>query len=135
LVALDQGRAAFDLEPTDVRVGPNVVNVDLVSPTGKVTPHRLTLEVPYRVRADAAGLALEPPVLRVHVEAVPGAIVLLDDHVIALDADGRGHRDFPIDEQAGGGSFERTVRHAFRSPSGDELHGTTTFVVPMAKLL
>jgi hypothetical protein len=135
LVPLDGGRATFDLEPTDVRVGANVVNVDLVSPTGKVTPHRLTLEVPYRIHTDAAGLAQDPPALRVRVEAVPGAIVLLDDHIIALDAQGRGHRDFPLDKESGAGSIERLIRHAFRSPSGEELHGTTTFVVPTAKLI
>jgi hypothetical protein len=135
IVSLEGGRATFGLEPTDVRVGANVVNVDLVSPTGKVTPHRLTLDVPYRMRTDAAGLAQDPPMLRVRIEAIPGAIVLLDDHIVSLDADGRGHRDFPIDVGEDGDIVERPIRHAFRSPDGEEFHGTSTFVVPRAKLI
>ena len=135
LSPLEDGRATFALEPTDVRVGANAVNIDLVSPNGDVATHRLKLEVPYRLRADAGGLSEAKPVFRVRVDAMPSAIVLLDDHVVALDAEGRGHWDFPLDEGAGGGTLEREVRHAFRAPSGEESHGVTTLVLPMAKLL
>lgn len=134
--ALDHGRAVFPLEPEDVRVGKNVVNVDLVTAAGKIASHQLALDVPYRLRPDAAGFAEEPPVFRVQVETSPGAIVLLDDHLVKLDAEGRGHHDFPLDPEAGsGGTVDRVVRHAYRAPNGDERHGSTTFSLPKAKLL
>jgi hypothetical protein len=133
---LDAGRVSFALGTDSLRVGRNVVRVEVIGPDGSVQPDEILLELQHRVMLDTAPLAAGKGAVDVVVVAVPGSQVMLDGEPLVLDAQGRGVRSDPIDvaEDAEGGVIEHHVKYRVQPPLGepivDELHTR----IPVASL-
>src|SRR5690606_34528068 len=93
---LAAGRARLPLSAEALHVGDNPLDIEVVAPGGAVETHRVTLTLELRVRADLTTLDAADPAITVVVEALPGSTSTLDGSALALDAQGRGSRAFPI---------------------------------------
>jgi hypothetical protein len=133
---LQAGRAHFPLGTDSLRVGRNVVRVEVIEPDGSVNPQEILLELQHRVILDTAPLSAGKASVDVVVVAVPGSKVMLDGEPLGLDAQGRGVRSDPIDVGDGNaaGSIEHHVKYRVEPPEGepivDELHTR----IPIASL-
>jgi hypothetical protein len=135
-VALEAGRARFPLSAQSLHVGPNPLTIDVVAPSGVAETHHVTLTLELRVRADLSTLAAAAPAITVQVEALPGSTAMLDGQALALDAQGRGTRAYPIADLTPGadGHVQHVVRWQVQPPSGQAAEGTLTTRVPLASI-
>jgi hypothetical protein len=125
------GRAALALTEA-LPVGTSRIDVSVERP-GMGRDEKLVLEVPvaYRARADFTALAADPPKLRIALEAVPGAAVVVDGRALALDGEGRGHHEIDVTADLHGPKdavvpLERTVPYAVKTPDGAAHEGAVT---------
>jgi len=90
-------------------LGPNDFDIQIDRPAGgRDETVRLRVPVSYRVRADLASLAADPPSIVVKAEAVPGATVEIDGKPVSLTA-GKGEASFPLGEETTGPADESKV--------------------------
>lgn len=134
--ALEAGRVVFPLAKDSLRVGDNVVLVDLLEPEGEVTSERITLAVDFRIRSDTAALSTDPAAIDVVVSAVVGSTVTLDGEALALDATGKGVKRYPIDvaTQSNAGAIDHLVKYRVQPPSGEASVGELVTKIPLATL-
>jgi hypothetical protein len=116
---LTAGRARFALPAEALSVGDNELAIDVVEPDGDVASARVALHVAYRVRADLAALANNPPAIDIVVDAKPDTRVLLDGTPLALDAAGHGVRRVVVPPQTG-------ATYTLRTPYRIEGAGSAT---------
>ena len=133
---LEAGRAEFPLEATDLRLGDNELQIGVVAPDGSVDQVTVLLSLRFRVRADLSALEQDPPVLRVVVDAVPGADITLDEQAVALDATGHATQDYPLEDTTGEAPlFEKTVHYRVVLPDGSApAEGDVAVRIPFATL-
>jgi hypothetical protein len=130
------GRASFALAADSLRVGDNIVLADVVAPSGETTSARITLAVSFRIAVDTAGLRAESPSLAVVVTAVPGTRITLEGQPLALDAQGHGSQNFPIDvvHELKGGMIDHVVHYRIQPPTGDAVVDQLHTQIPVAVL-
>ncbi|UJR79449.1 zinc-ribbon domain-containing protein [Sandaracinus amylolyticus] len=133
---LASGRARLPLSAEALHVGDNPLSIDVVAPSGAVTTHRVTLTLELRVRADLSTLDAADPAITVVVEALPGSTATLDGQPLALDAQGRGSRAYPIAAITPGadGSLAHQARWTVQPPSGEAAEGTLDTRVPLTTI-
>ncbi|AKF07942.1 DNA polymerase III subunits gamma and tau [Sandaracinus amylolyticus] len=133
---LASGRARLPLSAEALHVGDNPLSIDVVAPDGAVTTHRVTLTLELRVRADLSTLDAAEPAITVVVEALPGSTATLDAQPLALDAQGRGSRAYPIAAITPGadGSLAHQARWTVQPPSGEAAQGTLDTRVPLTTI-
>ncbi len=134
--ALEAGRVTFPLAKDSLRVGDNVVLVDLLEPGGDMVSERITLAVDFRIRSDTSPLSTDPPAIDVVVSALPGSKVTLDGEPLALDAAGKGVKRYPIDvaSQSNAGAIDHLVKYRVQPPVGEATVGELTTKIPLATL-
>jgi hypothetical protein len=137
---LEAGRATFPLSADALKLGENVLAVDLVSPGGDVDSSQIHLLVDYRVRTDLGALAGDPPAVELVVDALPGSKVLIDGAPLPLDARGHAVKRYPVPAQAGA-RFEFAARYRVEPPGagGGAAHeqgveGTASVSLPVASM-
>ncbi len=130
------GTADFPLAADTLHVGDNALSIDLVSPSGDVETHQVTLTLNYRVRADLASLGATPPAITIVVEATPGSAVQIDGAPLTLDASGRATHAAPIEGMTPSedGMIEYVARYAITPPGGAATEGSVTTRVPLTTL-
>lgn len=133
---LEAGRVIFPLAKDSLRVGDNVVLVDLLEPGGDVTSERITLAVDFRVRTDTSPLASDPAAIDVVVSALPGSTVTLDGDTLKLDAAGKGVKRYPIDvaTQSNAGVIDHAVKYRVQPPAGEASVGELVTKIPLSTL-
>lgn len=133
---LEAGRVVFPLAKDSLRVGDNVVLVDLLEPDGEVTPERITLAVDFRIRSDTSPLTTDPAAIDVVVSALPGTKVTLDGEALELDAAGKGVKRYPIEvaTQANAGVIDHSVKYRVQPPTGEATVGELVTKIPLATL-
>ena len=89
-VAFKSKKASLELtHPLDI--GKNEIVVDVKRPgIGRDEEVTLAVSVDYRVRGILTSLAEDPPKLKVAVQAMLGAAVVVDGHAVTLDQTGKG---------------------------------------------
>ena len=132
--ALTSGAADLPLAADALHLGDNRLSVDVVQPGGDVREAEVVLFVSYRVRPDLTGLAADTPHLSVVVDAAPGSSVTLEGQPLALDAQGHGVRDFPLDGAAQVARVERTFRYRVVPAEGSPADGEVHVALPYAQL-
>lgn len=134
--ALEAGRVTFPLAKDSLRVGDNVVLVDLLEPGGDMVSERITLSVDFRIRSDTSPLSTDPPAIDVVVSALPGSKVTLDGEALTLDAAGKGVKRYPIDvaSQSNAGVIDHLVKYRVQPPTGEASVGELVTKIPLATL-
>jgi hypothetical protein len=127
---LSAGRAQFPLRADALSLGDNALAVAVVDPGGSVDTATLHLLVDYRVRADLAALAAQPPGVDVVVDARPGAKVSLDGAPLALDTRGRGTKRYLVPPQASS-AFALRARYRIEPPGGAPVEGEVNVTLPV----
>ncbi len=133
-VPLVAARAVVPLGDTRLAVGENRLALGLVDGDGVAEEVPLDVTVAYRIRPDLSGLTSEPPRFRVEVEAIPGTLVELAGQALALDAQGRGHRDFPLHARALGNVLTERVPYRVLPEGGVPESGEVVARIPIATL-
>jgi len=133
---LEAGRVTFPLAKDSLRVGDNVVLVDLLEPGGDVTSERITLAVDFRIRSDTSPLATDPPAIDVVVSAIPGSTVTLDGEALKLDAAGKGVKRYPVDvaTQSNAGVIDHAVKYRVQPPTREATVGELVTKIPLSTL-
>ena len=118
---LTAGRVTFPLAEDSLRVGDNAVLVDVLKPGGDIESARIKLAVDYRIRVDTSPLQAGESKVDVVVSALPGSQVKLDGEEVALDAEGRAVKSYPLDvvRESKLGTIEHVVRYRITPPSGE----------------
>jgi hypothetical protein len=136
LASLDGAKATFtnkeaDLDlKTPLKVGDNPFSIEIDRPSGgRDESIRAIVPVAYRVRADLADIASDPPVINVRVEALPGTDVRIDGKPIALDVRGAGTYAIDISSETDGPSdegkvIEKTIPYEVTPKNGKAEKGT-----------
>ena len=134
--SLDGAKATFtnkeaDLDlKTPLKVGDNPFTIEIDRPsTGRDETIKAVVPVAYRVRADLADIASEPPVITVRVEALPGTDVRVDGKPVALDVRGMGTFAIDISSETDGPSdegkvIEKTIGYEVVPKNGKAEKGT-----------
>ncbi len=121
-------------------VGKNEVVVDVQRPgIGRDEDVTLSVPVDYLVRGVLTSLAEDPPKLKVAVQAVPGAAVVVDGHAVTLDAIGKGEYSVDVSHDLEGPAdtilpFERKFPYTVTPPGGAAQQGDVTLrfgIVPL----
>ena len=130
------GAADLPLAAGALHVGDNPLSIELVLPDGSTETHTVTLTLSYRVRADLAALRETPAAIAVVVEAIPGSTVVLDGESLALDAEGRGMRSYPIEglTASAEGVIEHAASYTITPPGTPAATGTLATRVPTTTL-
>ncbi|MDB4997713.1 MAG: hypothetical protein JWM74_5145 [Myxococcaceae bacterium] len=134
--SLDGAKATFtnkeaDLDlKTPLKVGDNPFTIEIDRPsTGRDETIKAVVPVAYRVRADLADIASDPPVITVRVEALPGTDVRVDGKPVALDVRGTGTFAIDISSETDGPSdegkvIEKTIPYEVVPKNGKAEKGT-----------
>jgi hypothetical protein len=134
--SLDGAKATFankeaDLDlKTALKVGDNPFTIEIDRPsTGRDETIKAVVPVAYRVRADLADIASDPPVITVRVEALPGTDVRVDGKPVALDVRGAGTYAIDISSETDGPSdegkvIEKTIPYEVVPKNGKSEKGT-----------
>ncbi len=134
--SLDGAKATFtnneaDLDlKTPLKVGDNPFTIEIDRPsTGRDEIIKAVVPVAYRVRADLADIASDPPVITVRVEALPGTDVRVDGKPVALDVRGTGSFAIDISPETDGPSdegkvIEKTIPYEVVPKNGKAEKGT-----------
>jgi hypothetical protein len=128
------GHARFPMAAGMLHAGDNPLTIELLDGSGAPTRHELVLTVEFRVRADLSTLAVSagPPAITVVVEAIPGSTASLVGESLALDAQGRGTRAYPLAALTpdADGVITHAVPWQVQPPHGEPASGTLTTRVP-----
>lgn len=135
---LEAGAALLPIPTGALRIGDNVVPLQIVAGDGEVEELEVALSLELRVRADLEGLRRDPPSVAIVVDTVPGAAVTLDGETLRLDARGHGEKRYPLDSaaegSAAGAAFEHRVRYRITPPGGAPAEGEVRTRIPYATL-
>lgn len=129
---LEAGRARFALPADGLVVGDNALAIDVLAPNGDVDSAQVALHVAYRVRADLAALASNPPAIDVVVDAKPGTRVVLDGEALPLDAAGHGVRRTVVPPQTGS-TYTLLARYRMEG-EGSKLDGEVRVSLPVTMM-
>jgi zinc-ribbon domain len=122
-------QADLDLK-TPLKVGDNPFTIEINrAGTGRDEAIKAIVPVAYRVRADLADIASDPPVITVRVEALPGTDVRVDGKPVALDVHGAGAFAIDISSETDGPSdegkvIEKTIPYEVVPKNGKSEKGT-----------
>ena len=132
---VEQGVAELPLAADTLRLGDNVLNVEIVA-GNTTTAVPITLTVEYRVRAELSGLEAIPPSISVVIEALPGSSVRVGGAAVALDGAGHGRVEVPVASltTATDGSLSHVAEYVVTTPAGEAATGTLTTRIPVAPL-
>lgn len=123
-----------------LEVGKNELTVSLQRPgMGRNEEVSLSVGIDYRVRGDLSPLADDPPRVKVLVQAVQGAAVVVDGHAVTLDATGKGEYAVDVSRELEGPAdtvapFERKLPYTVTLPGSAAHTGDVTLrfgIVPL----
>jgi hypothetical protein len=137
--AFSNARARLALK-SPLRVGSNELTLTLSSPASR-EPDEVTVIVPvhYRLRGDFSGLSGARPQLRVLVEAVKEAAVVVDGRAIALDDAGKGAHAIDVSAELTGAelsvtTLERLVPYTITTPAAGVESGSIQLKIGVVPL-
>lgn len=130
---LKAGVANLPLATDALKLGENVLGIDVISPDGSVSRQDVALRVDYRVRADLSSLEKDPPGVDVVVDAQPGSKVTLSTQDLALDAQGHAMKTYPVSD-TNGGTFGLEVPYVVETPDGVTHRSKLNLVLPVTGL-
>ncbi len=129
------GRVSFTLASDTLQVGDNKLVLDVVDPDGSVDTEQVVLALSFRVRPDLRALKEDPPKLRILVDSLPGADVMVDDTPLELDFRGHAKLDYLLEgEDSSASALDRAIRFRISPPGGKTHTGKIRLRVPYATL-
>jgi hypothetical protein len=130
---LKAGRARFPLKTDALKIGDNLLAIDLLAKEGSVASSSVQLALAYRVRVDTAPLSATPPSIDVVVDALPGSRVTLDAVPLALNEKGYAARRYPVLPQAGG-VFAFAASYHIEPPGEKPVDGKLELSLPVTSM-
>ena len=102
--------ADLDL-PAPLSIGENTFDLAIDRPGhGRDETVKLVLPLAFRIRGDVDGIAEDPPVIRVRIEAQSGSSVSVDGKPVTLDGDGKATLSYDVSQETTGEAEEtRTI--------------------------